>query len=131
MKFSGTGIFKHIYKDTNRVPKFEERVVVTSATSEKEAKEQIIIEFNDYAFEGIEFIGEISITEILEENTVTEVASSMRIFDGTDEQYLDRFWCDQQPDSCVDRGWKHAWYNKGAGFSACYNCKESREGALW
>ena len=45
MKFSGSGIFKHVYDDPNRIAKFEERVVLTEAPSESEAKQQILAEY--------------------------------------------------------------------------------------
>jgi hypothetical protein len=131
MKFSSNGIFKHIYDDPNRIPKFEERVVVTEASSESEAEKQVLSEFKEYAQNGIEFVGEFSISEIIEDELVTEVTSTMRIFQGTDEEYLEQYWYDLQPSTCGDNKWKHVWYNKGAGKSACYNCQEIRDGALW
>jgi len=131
MKFIGSGIFKHIYEDPNRISKFEERVVITEAASESVAEKQILAEFYEYAQDGIEFVDEFNISEIIEDGVVTEVSSTMRIFQGTDEEYLDQYWFDLQPDSCDDNKWNHVWYNKGAGKSACYNCQEIRNGALW
>ena len=131
MKYSGSGIFKHVYDDPNRIAKFEERVVITEAPSESEAEKQILTEFKEYAQDGIVFVGEFTINEIIESELITEVASTMRIFQGTDEEYLEQHWYDLQPESCDDKGWNHVWYNKGNGKSACYNCQEVRNGALW
>ena len=131
MKYSGSGIFKHIYDDLNRIPRFEERVVITEASTESEAEKQILTEFNEYSQDGIEFVGEFIITEIIENELVTEVSSTMRIFQGTDKEYLEQHWYDLQPNSCEDNNWHHVWYNKGSGKSACYNCQEIRTGALW
>ncbi|WP_412970768.1 hypothetical protein [Glaciecola sp. MF2-115] len=126
MKFSGSGIFKHIYEDPNRITKFEERVVITKASSETEAERQILADFKEYAQDGIVFVGEFTIAEIIESETVTEVSSTMRIYHGSDEEYLSLYWYDLQPESCDEKGWKHAWYNQGSGKSACYNCQEIR-----
>jgi len=131
MKYSGSGIFKHVYDDPSRIAKFEERVVITEAPSESEAEKQILTEFKEYAQDGIVFVGEFTINEIIESELVTEVASTMRIFQGTDEEYLEQHWYDLQPESCDDKGWNHVWYNKGNEKSACYNCQEVRNGALW
>ncbi len=131
MKFSGIGIFKHVYDDPNRIVKFEERVVITEAPSESEAEKHILTDFKEYAKDGIVFVGEFTINEIIESELVTEVASTMRIFKGTDKEYLEQHWYDLQPESCDDKGWNHVWYKKGAEKSACYNCQEVRDEALW
>ena len=133
MKYSGTGIFKHCFDTPNKITQFEERIVVTNASSEKEAETIILAEFKDYAVENVAFLDTYEINEITEDNdsTVIEVASSMRVFTGTDQEYLEIYWDDQKPTSCEVKGWKHAWYNRGNGKSACYNCQEVREGELW
>ena len=131
MKYIGSGIFKHTYEDLKRIPKFEERLVITEAISESVAEREIIAEFKKYAQDGIELINEFNISEINENGVVTEVSSTMRIFQGTDEEYLDQYWYDLQPITCDDKKWDHVWYNKGAGKSACYNCQEIRNGDLW
>ena len=131
MKFSAIGIFKHTYDDPNRITKFEERTVITKANSESEAEQQILAEFKEYAQDGTVFVGEFIMAEIIESELVTEVSSTMRIFQGSDEEYLEQHWYDLQPVSCDNKGWKHVWYNKGAGKSACYNCQEIRNEALW
>ena len=77
------------------------------------------------------FVGEFSVNEIIECELVTEVASTMRIFQGTDKEYLEQHWYDLQPETCDDNGWEHVWYNQGEGKSACYNCQEIRTGVLW
>ena len=130
MKFSGSGIFKHIYDDPNRITKFEERVVITEATSEPEAEKKILAEFKEYAQDGIVFSGEFTLSEIIESKLVIEVASTMRTFQGTDEEYLEKYWYDLQPETCDDNGWKHVWYNQGKGKRACYNCQEIKKRAL-
>jgi hypothetical protein len=92
------------------------------------AEKQILAEFNEYAEGGIEFVDEFN---IIEDGVVAEVYITMRIFQGTDKEYLDQYWFDLQPNSCDDNKWNHVWYNKGAGKSACYNCQEIRNRALW
>ena len=131
MKFSGSGIFKYIYDDPNRISTFEERVVITEAPSKSEAEKQILTEFREYGQDGIEFVGEFTVSEIIETTRVTEVASTMRIFQGSNEEYLEQHWYDLQPKSCYDQEWQHVWYNQGEGKSACYNCQEIRTGVWW
>ena len=133
MKFSCIGVFKHNHDNPDVVTKYEERVVLAEAPSPEEAEEIFLSEFRKYATDGIEFLNEYEINEIYEEkdSLVTEVACSMKSFEGTTEQYLKRHWYDQKPLSCDDVGWKHVWHNHGGGISACYNCQEKREGELW
>ena len=133
MKFSCIGVFKHTHDNPEIITKYEERVVVTEASSKEEAEKIFLSEFKKYATDGIKFLNEYEINEIYEENDslVTEVACSMKPFEGTAEQYLNRYWYDQKPLSCDDVGWKHVWHNQGGGISACYNCQEEREGELW
>lgn len=131
MKYGCIGIFKHCFEGPNRVTQFEERVVMTEATNYEEAEEKILAEFEEYATEGTIFLNEYEIFEIDDEQLVTEVASSMKVFKGTDEEYLERYYYDQRPISCDEVGWKHAWYNIDGKRSGCYNCQEVREGRLW
>jgi hypothetical protein len=131
MKYGCIGIFKHCFGGSNQIPQFEERVVMTEAASYEEAKVKILAEFKEYAGEGTIFLNEYEITEIDDEKQVIEVASSMKVFKGTDEEYLERYYYDQRPISCDNEGWKHAWYNLDNQRSGCYNCQEVREGRLW
>ena len=133
MKYSCIGVFKHSSDDPKRIAQFEERVVVTEASSKKEAETIILSEFKEYATDGTQFLDEYEINEIYEDegSLVTEVASSMKTFDGTDEEYLDKHWYDQKPLSCENVGWQHVWHNRDGGKSGCYNCQEERDGELW
>ncbi len=131
MKYCGIGLFKHRYDDPNRITKFEERIVLTNAGSKAQAEKQILFEFQEYAAEEIQFLGEFIISEICEGDPVSEVGNIMRIFDGPDEEYVKMHWNSGHPDTCNEKGWHHVWYNKGSGISACYNCKEERSGELW
>jgi hypothetical protein len=74
MKFTGVGIFRHFYSNPKQISKFEERVVITTATSKKKAEKLILAEFKEYSTDGIEFTDEYTVTEVLEDNLVTEVA---------------------------------------------------------
>ncbi len=55
----------------------------------------------------------------------------MKVFAGTDDEYIERYWGDQKPLTCESKGWKHVWFNRGEGKSGCYNCQEERFGELW
>ncbi len=132
MKFSGTGLFKHEYVDSKRISKFEERIVMVEADCETRAEELILSEFGAYAIEGISFIGVYDIREMYPgEGPVIEVASTLRIFEGTEEEYVHRYWNDLRPESCDKVGWVHVWFCREPGLSACYNCQEERVGELW
>lgn len=132
MKFSGTGVFKHCFDDPNRVTQFEERVVVTDASSQGAAETIILAEFEKYATNGVKFLNVYVIEEMYpEEGQIVEIASSMKVFTGTDEEYIEKYWDDQRPESCDDVGWNHVWFNRGEGKSCCYNCQEERDGELW
>ena len=131
MKYGCIGIFKHCYGDANLVAKYEERVVMTEASSVEEAEAKILAEFAAYATDGVIFLNEYEITEIADDNEVIEVASSMKVFKGTDEEYLERYYFDQRPLSCDEVGWQHVWYHLDDKRSGCYNCQEVREGSLW
>ena len=133
MKYGCIGVFKHCFGDSNRVTQFEERIVITEAASYEEAENNILSEFSEYATNGTVFLNEYEITEIVDErdSLVVEVASSMKVFEGDDEEYLEKYYYDQKPVSCDDVGWKHAWYNIDNKRSGCTNCQEEREGQLW
>lgn len=131
MKFSAIGLFKHTYDKPNNITKYEERVVITSAASEGVAKTLILAEFADYAQDGIEFLGKFEISEIVGDEVVTEVACTMRVYEGTADEYIENYWSDLRPSSCDEKNWKHSWHNHGGGYSACYNCRELRKGSLW
>ena len=132
MKFSGSGVFKHAYDNSCRIPQFEERIVLVEAPSIEIAEKLIVKEFNEYASDGIEFLQVFEINELCEETgAVIEIASSMKVFSGNNEEYLNRFWSDQRPESCDSSGWQHVWYNRSNGKSGCYNCQEERSGELW
>lgn len=129
MKYSCIGLFKHSYDDPNRTPKFEERVVIAEAPSLDEVEKIFLSEFMEYSSYGIQFLNEYEIAEIIEEvnNKVIEVASSMKTFDGTQDEYLNKHWSDPKPISCDNVGWKHVWYKHDAENSHCYNCQEERK----
>jgi len=134
MNYSGIGVFKHSFDNPNKIAKFEERVVLIEATSYEEAESLMLVDCEAYAqTEGVSFLGELEIAEITgrADTPVIEVARSIKIFTGSDEEYLQRFWDDQQPLSCDDKGWSHVWFKLGDSRSGCYNCQEEREGELW
>ena len=132
MKYSGVGVFKHCFDDPKRITQFEERIVVADASSLEEAERIILAEFEEYATAGVEFLDLYEINEVFEEgNLVTEISSTIKIFTGTDEEYLEKYWNDQKPLSCESVGWQHVWFNRGNGKSGCYNCQEERDGELW
>lgn len=132
MKFSGSGVFKHTYENSNQIPQLEERVVLLEAASFEIATQLILEEFSAYACEGIEFLNVYKIDELDEDPApIIEVSSSMKVFSGSGQQYIERFWLDQRPDSCATVGWQHVWYNSGDGNSSCYNCNEEKAGELW
>ena len=132
LKFSGVGVFKHCYQNPNQITKFEERIVMTDAASKEEAERLILAEFEEYATEGVKFLRVYEVEEMYpEENPVIEIANSMKVFDGTDEEYIEKYWDDQKPLSCETVGWHHVWFNRGGGKSGCYNCQEERDGELY
>lgn len=132
MKYSCIGVFKHCFDDPKRITQFEERVVVTEASSPEEAEKIILAEFEEYSADGVEFLDVYEIQEIYEEgSTVTEIACNIKKFAGTDEEYLSKYWHDQRPLSCENVGWQHVWFNRGNGKSGCYNCQVERDGELW
>ena len=94
MMFNGIGDFKITNENSKIIQKFEERIVLTHASSREEAESTILFEFEEYATDGIEFVGIFEINELHEDNNdkVIEVASTMRIFTGTDEEYLEKYW---------------------------------------
>jgi len=127
MKFGCICVFKHNYHNKNRITQYEERVLLTYANSYKEAKEKFLLEFKEYESDESIFLNEYEIFKITEPNkSVIEVASSMKVFDGTDSQYLNRYFYDQKPLSCKDKGWQHCWYNIDNKKVGCYNCQEIR-----
>ena len=132
MKFSGVGVFKHNFKNPNQITQFEERVVMTETPSYEEAEKFILEDFGEYATDGVEFINVYEIKEMYpEDGPVLEIASTMKVFIGTDEEYIEKYWSDQKPLTCDDFGWQHVWRNYGGGKSGCYNCQEIRDGELW
>ena len=131
MKFSGVGLFLHTYEGTDKVNRFEERVVVAVVANADEAEKLILSEFNEYATDGVKFLNQYEINEVYEEEgPVWEVASSMKLFTGSEQEYIDKYWSDQKPVSCESVGWKHSWFNKGNGILGCYNCQKERKGKL-
>jgi hypothetical protein len=133
MKYSGVGLFKHHFHGSKQISQFEERVVLTEADSLEAVRKKIFEEFRHYCIEGTEFLNEYEIVEVRnpEFKDVIEVSCSMKVFDGTDEEYIARYWDDQRPESCDDLGWTHSWHNRKEGISGCYNCQEERTGELW
>ena len=132
MKFGCICIFKHIFHDKNKVSQFEERVLLTDADSYEKAEEKFLIEFKEYGSDECIFINEYEIFEISEtDKSIIEIVSSMKVFNGTDSEYLDKYFYDQRPLSCDDIGWQHSWYNIDGKRSGCYNCQEIRDGKLW
>ncbi len=134
MNYSGIGVFRHTFDNQNKITKFEERVVLIEAATYEEAETLMLEDCEEYAQEdGVSFLGEFEISEISgrADKPVIEVARSIKVFTGTDEEYLQRFWDDQQPLSCDDNGWTHVWFKQADNLSACYNCQEEREGELW
>ncbi len=128
MKYSGIGVFKHVFDDPNKITKFEERTVITEAPSYKDAENLILSEFKDYCGNGISFLDVYEINEVIEspEQPVTQVARSIKVFTGSDEEYLQKFWDDQQPLSCEDNGWRHVWFTRTDKTIACYNCQKEK-----
>ena len=105
---------------------------MTEAPSYEEAEKLILDEFNEYAIDGVEFLDIYEINEMYQsEGPVLEIASAMKVFTGTEEEYIEKYWSDQKLLSCKAQGWQHVWFNKGGGKSACYNCQEVRDGELW
>ncbi|QMU60557.1 MAG: hypothetical protein GKR92_02135 [Gammaproteobacteria bacterium] len=132
MKYSGVGLFKHVFENLNKITKYKERVVMTEASSLKEAEQVILKEFKDYAIDGVEYLELYKVEEMYpEERPVTEIASTLKVFAGSDKEYIEKFWNGQRPYSCEDVGWSHVWYKKSEGISSCYNCREERDGELW
>ncbi|MEE4245625.1 MAG: hypothetical protein V2I33_09450 [Kangiellaceae bacterium] len=131
MLFSGIGVFKHSFENPNQISKFEERVVITDANSLKEAESKVLNEFKNYAIDGITFLNEYEINEVDDSTSVIEITSTIRIFDGSIDEYLNAHWYDLQPSSCEENNWEHVWYNQGNGYSACYNCQKVVKGKLW
>lgn len=132
MKFSGVGIFKHNYKNPNQITKFEERVVMTEAQTYEEAEKLILEDFDEYATDGVEFLNVYEISAMYpDDGPVLEIACAMKVFNGTEEEYFEKYWGDQKPLTCESEGWEHVWFNRGGGISGCYNCQEERKGELW
>ena len=134
MNFSAIGVFKHTFKHPDKITKFEERVVLVSADSYEEAEQMILDEFREYATaDGVSFLGEYEIFPVNPAlgKPVIEIARSVKVFTGGDEEYLQRFWDDQQPLSCDDNGWNHVWFKIDEYRCGCYNCQQEREGQLW
>jgi hypothetical protein len=132
LKFGCICIFKHTSQDKNKVNQFEERVLLTEAETYEKAEEKFLDEFQEYESDECIFLNEYEIFEINEiDKPVIEVASSMKVFTGTDDEYLDKYFYDQKPLSCDNVGWQHSWYNVDGKRSACYNCQEIRNEKLW
>ncbi|MCP4696763.1 MAG: hypothetical protein GY862_07930 [Gammaproteobacteria bacterium] len=133
MKYSGIGVFKHSYDHPDRIAKFEERVVITEALSIEAAEKAILSEFREYSVEGIRFLDVLEVREVYDQgdSLVVDISNSMKVFEGSDEEYLSKHWSDQRPVSCECVGWQHVWYNRGGGKSGCYNCQEEHDGELW
>ena len=128
MKFSGIGLFKHVFNDPNKITKFEERVVMTEASSLDEAKQAILKEFREYATDGVEYLDLYEVEEMYpEDGSVIEITSTVKVFSGSDNEYIEKFWDDQSPQSCEKVGWNHVWYKKSEGKLGCYNCQEERD----
>ncbi len=130
--YSGIGLFRHIRPGTTFVPQYEERVVVVRSVNAAKAKKKILGEFEEYAQDGIEFLGEYEISDIDGEPGLKpiEVSSMMRVSDGEPEEYLTKVWGDLRPASCDDVGWVHCWYQKTSQTLGCYNCLTARRGRL-
>ena len=124
-----------MFPGKDRVPMFEERVVMVPAKDDDEAQQKIIADFREYGDgkDGCEFMGQFEIKEMYDppSEEVIEVASTTRVTDIDPHEYIDRFWGDLRPISCDEVGKRHAWYNAGNGKSRCYNCKTNADGELW
>ena len=133
--FSGIGLFRHVFSDNDRVPTYEERVVVVNAENNERARQKIIADFREYGDveNGCEFLDQYEIQEMYDppSKEVAEVASNTRITDIDSNEYIERYWNDLTPKSCDDIGRRHVWYNAGNGKSRCYNCKTNVDGELW
>jgi hypothetical protein len=133
--WSAIGLFRHTYGNGRKIPQYEERVVVVAAVNRENAESKVLRAFGEYAAnnEGIEFLGEYEIQEILDElgDKVVEVATTMRISQMAVETYVEQYWSDLRPASCDNVGWTHVWYNRDEKTSGCYNCLEVHDGRLW
>ncbi len=72
-------------------------MVITEAASYEEAVKNILTEFEEYATDGTLLLGEYKITEIVDDGLVVELASLMKVFKGTNKEYLEKYYYDQKP----------------------------------
>ena len=127
MKFSCIALLKHTFEDPKRIPKFEERVLFVSAQSEEDAEKLFSADINEFAGEEVELL-EKEISEMYpEDGAVVEVASSMKIFAGANQEYIERFWDDQKPITCDTVGWSHVRFRRSELVYGCYNCQQEFE----
>lgn len=134
--FSAVGLFKHGYEHPDFVPQYEERTVLVRAASRKAAQKKVLAEFAAYARDGmkIEFLEAYAPEQLYDAPSgrkVVEVGSRMRVSDLKPSRYIPAYWLDLRPSSCSRKGWKHAWHNRGGGYSGCLNCRARRKGELW
>jgi hypothetical protein len=95
VKFSRKGIFKHTYEDPLRIAQYEERIVLIEADSFESGEQLANQEFSEYSSEGIELVYTFELHELYEESAaVLEVSSSMKVFPGTAEGYVETFCSD-------------------------------------
>ncbi len=132
--FNGIGLFKHTYDDPDRIPQYEERTVLVKARNLDAAREQILEEFSQYG-DGenhVTFLEEYDVNEVFDElgSGVAEVAYRMRLFSGSEAEYVLKYWTDLRPDSCGELGWNHVWHNQDDQSCGCYNCRSEVEGSL-
>jgi hypothetical protein len=131
--FALTGLFRHVYPHDDRIPKYEYRTTLCAAKDRESAEQTLLQECRDYAGDGIEFLEEYEVFELdgSPGKKPVQVVYEMIVCDDEPEAFIKAHWCRDKVDSCEARGWTHVWYNQGDTHSACYNCREVREGRLW
>lgn len=130
--YTGTAIFRHFYKNKDRIPQYEVRTTIVAASNEKEAEDKFLNEFSQYATEGTVFLGQYEIKETYDRpgKEPIEVASHMRVSPMHPDDFINKYWTDLRPKSCSDRGWKHVWHQMDESTLSCYNCEQTKKGKL-
>lgn len=130
--YTGTAIFRHLFKDKNRIPQYEERTVHISAANEEEAESKMLNDISEYSGDGVVLVEQYEIKETYDPpgDEPIEVASHMRVSSMAPDEFIEKYCSDLRPKSCAEKGWKHVWYQMDENKISCYNCGTSKAGTL-
>jgi hypothetical protein len=133
--YTAKGIFLHDSKYENAKPKYEERVVLLKATSEKDALKQAKKDAKACVkgLDGVHLIQIVDVWRPYDQGKLkpgAELFVSMVVSEMEPDEYIKTFYADA-PEDCETLGDKHSWHNLDGKRSACYNCLTIRKGKLW